>query len=40
MEQAKLPKNADEMANSAKPDQAAPSDLGLHCLLRSVCPGT
>ena len=35
--------DADGMANSVEPDQTAPlgavqSDLGLHCLLRPVCP--
>ena len=42
--------NADSMANSVDPDQTAPysadpdqtapeqSDLGLHCLLSTVCP--
>ena len=37
------PKDADRMANSVDPDQTAPqeqSDLGLHCLLRHVCPKT
>ena len=44
------PKGADGMANSVDPDQTAPivlirllleqSDLGLHCLLRLVCPKT
>ena len=31
------PKYADRMENSADPDQTAPSDLGLHCLLWPVC---
>ena len=31
------PNDADEMANSVDPDQEQ-SDLGLHCLLRPVCP--
>ena len=36
--------DTDRMANSVDPNQAAPleavekSDLGLHCLLRPVCP--
>ena len=30
--------DADGMANSVDPDQTAP--LGLHCLLRPVCPKT
>ena len=30
------PINADGMANSVDPDQQ--SDLGLHCLLRHICP--
>ena len=30
------PNGADWMANSADPDQT--DDLGLHCLLRPVCP--
>ena len=37
------PKDADGMANSVDPDQTAPkkqSDLGLHCLLRPICPNT
>ena len=34
------PKDADGMANSVDPDQIVPSDLGLHCLLRSICPKT
>ena len=38
------PKDADEMANSVDPDQTAylqkQSDLGLHCLLRPICPNT
>ena len=35
------PKDVDRMANSVDPDQTAPqSDLGLHCLPRSVCPKT
>ena len=44
------PKDADGMANSVDPDQTAPLgavwsgstlfDLGLHCLLRCVCPKT
>ena len=33
------PNDADEMANSVDPDQEQ-SDLGLHCLLRSICPKT
>ena len=33
------PKDADENANSEDTDQIAP-DLGLHCLLRPVCPKT
>ena len=32
------PKDADEIANSEDPDKQ--SDLGLHCLLRPVCPKT
>ena len=38
-----LSKNAGLMENSADPDQtprSAASDLGLHCLLRHVCPNT
>ena len=34
-------KDADGMAKSVDPDQTAPreqSDLGLHCLLRPICP--
>ena len=31
------PKDADRMANSVDPEQ---SDLGLHCLLRPICPNT
>ena len=31
------PNDADGMANSVDPDQ---TDLGLHCLLRPVCPKT
>ena len=31
------PNDADGMANSVDPDQEQ-SDLGLHCLLRPVCP--
>ena len=43
------PKDGDRMANTADPDQTAPlgglflweqSDLGLHCLLRSICAKT
>ena len=41
------PKDADGMANSVDPDQTASeeavqkqSDLGLHCLLRPICPNT
>ena len=36
------PKDADVMANRVDPDQTAEeqSDLGLHCLLISVCPKT
>ena len=34
------PKHEDEMVNSIGPDQTAPSDLGLQCLLRPVCPYT
>ena len=30
-------KDADGMANSIDPDQSTP-DLGLHCLLRPICP--
>ena len=33
------PKDVDGIANSVDPDQTAP-DLGLHCLLRPVCPKT
>ena len=33
------PKDADGMANSVDPDQTA-FDLGLHCLLRPICPNT
>ena len=33
------PKEADAMANSVDPDQKQ-SDLGLHCLLRPICPNT
>ena len=34
------PKHVDGMANIGDPEQIAPSrsDLGLHCLLRTVCP--
>ena len=32
------PKDVDRMANSADPEEQ--SDLGLHCLLRPVCPKT
>ena len=32
-------KDANEIGNSEDPDQTAP-DLGLHCLLRPVCPKT
>ena len=32
------PNDADEMTNRDDPDQTAPSDLGLHCLLRPICP--
>ena len=34
------PKDVEGMANSVDPDQTAPqeqSDLGLHCLPRTVC---
>ena len=36
------PKDADGMANSVDPDQTASkqSGLGLHCLLRPICPNT
>ena len=37
------PKDADGMANSIDPDQTASSeaaDLGLHYLLRPICPNT
>ena len=35
------PKDADGMANSVDPDQTEKqSDLGLHCLLRPICPNT
>ena len=37
------PEDIDGMANSVDPDQTAPeeqSDLGLHCLLRPICPNT
>ena len=37
------PKDADGMANSVDPDQTASSEavcLGLHCLLRPICPNT
>ena len=30
-------KDTDGLANSVDPDQNAP-ELGLHCLLRSICP--
>ena len=36
-------KDADGLTDSVDPDQTAPkgqSDLGLHCLPRSVCPKT
>ena len=35
-------KDANGIANSEDPDQTAPlgSDLGLHCLPRSICPKT
>ena len=37
-------KDADEIANSVNLDQTAPlkeqSGLGLHCLLRNICPNT
>ena len=37
-------KDADCIANSVDPTQTAPfkeqSDLGLHCLLRPICPNT
>ena len=32
-------KDAGGMANSVDTDQIAP-DLGLHCLLQSICPNT
>ena len=32
------PNDADRMTNSADPDQTSPHDLGLHSLLRPVCP--
>ena len=32
------PKDATGIANSEDPDQTAPSDLGLHCLPRHMCP--
>ena len=38
-----LPTNTAQKANSVDPDQTAPeeqSDLGLHCLLRPICPST
>ena len=31
------PKHADRMANSADPDRTEQSELGLHCLLASIC---
>ena len=34
------PKDADGVANSVDPDHTAPSDLGLHCLPRTVCPNS
>ena len=37
------PKDAYGMANSVDPDQTLlqkQSDLGLHCLLRPICPNT
>ena len=37
------PKDADGMANSIDPDQLLlqkQSGLGLHCLLRPICPNT
>ena len=37
------PNNAYGMANNVDPDQTAPeeqSDLGLHSLLRPICPNT
>ena len=38
------PKDVDGMVNSVDPDQTAPpkeqSDVGLHCLLRPICPNT
>ena len=37
------PKEAGAMANSVDPDQTLlqkQSDLGLHCLLRPICPNT
>ena len=34
------PKDADRMANSVDCDQTDSSDLGLHCLLRPICPNT
>ena len=35
-----IQKGRDRIANSVDPDQTAPSDLGLHCLLRPICPNT
>ena len=35
-----LQKDANGIANSEDPDQTEPSDLGLHCLPRHVCPKT
>ena len=32
-----MPKSTDRMSNSVDPDQTAPTDLGLHCLLRPTC---
>ena len=31
-------KDADRITNRVDIDQTAPSDLGLHCLLRPICP--
>ena len=31
-------KDADRITNRVDTDQTAPSDLGLHCLLRPICP--
>ena len=33
-------KDANGIANSEDPDKTAPTDLGLHCLLRPICAKT